>query len=172
MPYFALYSLQNTSSSPVDYSLKLFSPFISGGFTKFESKFPGVCEAGEEFDRPLLSLSGLAIQNDESEENSMFPHTQRPRGPLLEKTEIASPVEIIPNLFLGNVKDSCNYELLKKHRISYILNVTDNIPNAFQHMESFNYKKLPVEDNWKTNLSSLFPEAFSFIGKCPLFLLE
>ena len=32
-------------------------------------------------------------------------------------------------------------------------------------MDSFNYKKLPVEDNWKTNLSSLFPEAFSFIGK-------
>ena len=95
----------------------------------------------------------------------MFPNTPRPRGPLLENCESTSPVEIIPNLFLGNVKDSCHYELLKKHRISYILNVTDNIPNAFQHMDSFNYKKLPVEDNWKTNLSSLFPEAFSFIGK-------
>ena len=146
--------------------------YFTGGFTRFESKFPEACEAGEEFDRPLLSLSGLTIQKDESEENSMFSNTSRPRGPLLESCEGQSPVEIIPNLFLGNVKDSRNYELLKKHRISYILNVTDNIPNAFQHMDSFNYKKLPVEDNWKTNLASLFPEAFSFIGKCLLHFLK
>jgi dual specificity MAP kinase phosphatase len=73
--------------------------------------------------------------------------------------------EILPKLFLGGEKDASNLELLKKHKISYVLNVTHDRPNTFAHLENFTYKNLPVEDNCKANLTDLFPEAFTFIGR-------
>lgn len=88
-----------------------------------------------------------------------------PTTPDNKKRAKAELAEILPRLFLGGEKDASNLELLKKHNISHVLNVTHDRPNAFASVNDFTYKNLPVEDNWKANLIDLFPEAFSFIGK-------
>ena len=134
---------------------------LSGGFSKFEEKYPRFCEQGEEIERPLLSLSGLTIRDSDKD----LSLKSEPRSPHdHQETKVAVPVEILPHLYLGSEKDSSDLELLKRYGISYILNVTHDKPNSFEHIPGFKYKKLPVEDNWRANLSEMFPEAFEFIG--------
>lgn len=55
--------------------------------------------------------------------------------------------------------------MLSKYNIKYILNVTPNLPNMFEHEGDFKYKQIPISDHWSQNLSQFFPEAISFIGK-------
>ena len=87
------------------------------------------------------------------------------KEPCRYRPESSGPIEIIPHLFLGNKKDSVDRKCLEDHKIRYVLNVTHDLPNEFENEKSFNYLKLPVEDNWEGNLISLFPQAFAFIGK-------
>lgn len=77
----------------------------------------------------------------------------------------AFPVQILPYLYLGCAKDSTNLDVLGKYNIKYILNVTPNLPNMFEHDGEFKYKQIPISDHWSQNLSQFFPEAISFIGK-------
>lgn len=141
--------------------------YSTGGFTKFEEKCSTFCEAGEECGRPLLSLAGLTIQDSRKEQSTQ----QRtnlscnvPTTPDNKKRGKVEMVEILPRLFLGGEKEASNLDLLRKNKISHVLNVTHDRPNAFADVNDFTYKNLPVEDNWKANLADLFPEAFSFIG--------
>lgn len=84
-------------------------------------------------------------------------------------------MEILPYLYLGCAKDSTNLAVLGQYNIKYILNVTPNLPNMFEHDGHFRYKQIPISDHWSQNLSQFFPEAISFIGECigtmPLFYL-
>ena len=77
----------------------------------------------------------------------------------------ASPAEILPGLFLGCAKDAASQETLNRFNISYILNVTPNLPNVFEDSGAYKYKQIPITDHWSQNLSQFFPEAISFIGK-------
>ena len=77
----------------------------------------------------------------------------------------SGPAEILPGLFLGCAKDAASAETLAKYRISYILNVTPNLPNVFEADSSYTYKQIPITDHWSQNLSQFFPEAISFIGE-------
>lgn len=76
-----------------------------------------------------------------------------------------SPVEILPYLFLGCHKDAKNKDTLKANKITYVLNVTPNLPNVFEDDKDFHYKKIAISDHWSQNLSQFFPEAIAFIGK-------
>jgi len=140
---------------------------LEGGFSKFEEKCSSFCEAGEECGRPLLSLAGLTIQDTNEQPTQQRPNfsTNVPTTPDNKKRGKVDLVEILPRLFLGGEKEASNLDLLKKHKISHVLNVTHDRPNAFAHVTDFTYKNLPVEDNWKANLADLFPEAFSFIDE-------
>lgn len=117
-------------------------------------------------ERPLLSLSGLKIQDSEQDHRPL--RLEPPATPFMvtdhQESQTKVPVQILPHLYLGSEKDSSDLEILKKYGISYILNVTHDKPNSFEHLPGFKYKKLPVEDNWRANLSDMFPEAFQFIG--------
>ncbi|XP_061430215.1 LOW QUALITY PROTEIN: dual specificity protein phosphatase 6-like [Lethenteron reissneri] len=75
------------------------------------------------------------------------------------------PVEILPYLYLGCARDSTNLAALAEHGIRYILNVTPNVPNAFESRRDFVYKQIPVPDHWSQNLSQFFPEAIAFIDE-------
>jgi len=77
----------------------------------------------------------------------------------------SGPAEIIPGLFLGCAKDAASAETLRKCNITYILNVTPNLPNVFENDSTYKYKQIPITDHWSQNLSQFFPEAISFIGK-------
>ena len=115
-------------------------------------------------ERPLLSLSGLTIQDTEQDHHSVKLEPSTPQVADHQESRTKVPVQILPHLYLGSEKDSSDLEILKKYGISYILNVTHDKPNSFEHLPGFKYKKLPVEDNWRANLSDMFPEAFQFIG--------
>lgn len=118
-------------------------------------------------DRPILSLSGLTIQDSENNREPLKTEPSTPQVTDHQESRVKVPVQILPYLYLGSEKDSSDLDILTKYGISYVLNVTHDKPNSFEHLPGFKYKKLPVEDNWRANLSDLFPEAFDFIGMYP-----
>nr|CAB3240222.1 DUSP6.9 dual specificity phosphatase [Phallusia mammillata] len=75
------------------------------------------------------------------------------------------PAEILPGLFLGCAKDASNAEILARYNITYILNVTPNLPNVFEGDKRYKYKQIPITDHWSQNLSQFFPEAIQFIDE-------
>jgi len=108
-------------------------------------------DGGSESDR---ELPGSATESEGS------PGTGAGNG-----SQPAFPVQILPYLYLGCAKDSTNLDVLGQHNIKYILNVTPNLPNVFEHEGHFRYKQIPISDHWSQNLSQFFPEAISFIGE-------
>jgi len=80
-------------------------------------------------------------------------------------TSSAAPAEILPGLFLGCAKDAASEDVLSAHGITYILNVTPNLPNVFAHDPRYKYKQIPIIDHWNQNLSQFFPEAIQFIDE-------
>ncbi|KAG8002554.1 Dual specificity protein phosphatase 7 [Nibea albiflora] len=80
----------------------------------------------------------------------------------IPRNQPAFPVQILPYLYLGCEKDSSNLDVLGQYNIKYILNVTSNLPNVFEH-EGFKYKQIPISDHWSQNVSQFFPDAIAFI---------
>eukprot|EP00093_Oithona_nana_P007280 07280.XXX_238338_236262_1 [CDS] Oithona nana genome sequencing. len=72
--------------------------------------------------------------------------------------------QVLPHLYLGNMRDASNVAILGRLNIRYILNVTakpriDSLPAGFQ------YKHLEAADNGFQNLRQFFEEAFAFIDE-------
>lgn len=133
------------------------------------------CGEGNEVGKTLYSLSALKISdgNNNSESNSILPdYPQMKKEPCRYRPESAGPIEILPHLYLGNKKDSADRKCLETYHIRYVLNVTHDLPNEFEHEQDFSYMQLPVQDNWDGNLFSLFPQAFAFIGKMKFLVLQ
>uniref|UniRef100_H2ZA58 Protein-serine/threonine phosphatase n=1 Tax=Ciona savignyi TaxID=51511 RepID=H2ZA58_CIOSA len=78
---------------------------------------------------------------------------------------VSSPAEILPGLFLGCAKDASNADVLARHNITYILNVTPNLPNVFEKDGKYKYKQIPITDHWSQNLSQFFPDCIAFIDE-------
>ncbi|XP_064858184.1 dual specificity protein phosphatase 7-like [Oncorhynchus nerka] len=116
----------------------------------------------------VLGLGGLRISSDcsdgESSDREPVSATESEGSPL-PNNQPAFPVQILPYLYLGCAKDSTNLDILGKYNIKYILNVTPNLPNMFEHDGDFKYKQIPISDHWSQNLSQFFPEAISFIDE-------
>lgn len=147
---------------------------FAGGFNKFQAEYPEHCETNLDSSCPsssppvsVLGLSGLKISSDGSDgESDREPSSATESdGSPLPSNQPAFPVQILPYLYLGCAKDSTNLDVLGKYNIKYILNVTPNLPNMFEHDGEFKYKQIPISDHWSQNLSQFFPEAISFIGK-------
>ncbi|WKY05792.1 hypothetical protein Q1695_006195 [Nippostrongylus brasiliensis] len=73
------------------------------------------------------------------------------------------PVKILPHLLLGNYETASDADLLERNGARYIINVTSNLPNAFEDNPSYHYLRISVDDNSSHNLSQYFPEAIAFI---------
>uniref|UniRef100_A0A8C5CGZ9 protein-tyrosine-phosphatase n=1 Tax=Gadus morhua TaxID=8049 RepID=A0A8C5CGZ9_GADMO len=127
--------------------------YLHGGFVRFQTEYP------EHSPPPPLSVLGfgnLRISSDCSDgESDREPSsaTESEESPI-PGNQPAFPVQILPYLYLGCAKDSTNLDVLGQHNIKYILNVTPNLPNMFEH-----------EDHWSQNLAQFFPEAISFIDE-------
>merc|ERR1712012_110576 len=72
--------------------------------------------------------------------------------------------QVLPHLYLGNMRDASDVAILGRLNIRYILNVTakprtDPLPAGFQ------YKHLEAADNGFQNLRQFFEEAFAFIDE-------
>lgn len=112
-------------------------------------------------------MGGLRISSDCSDgESDREPSSATESdGSPIPNNQPAFPVQILPYLYLGCAKDSTNLDVLGKYGIKYILNVTPNLPNMFEHDGEFKYKQIPISDHWSQNLSQFFPEAIAFIGR-------
>ncbi|XP_068598655.1 dual specificity protein phosphatase 7 [Brachionichthys hirsutus] len=148
--------------------------YLEGGFNKFQSEYPEHCETNLDCSCPsssppasVLGLGGLRISSDCSDgESDREPGSAtESEGSPLPNNQPAFPVQILPYLYLGCAKDSANLDVLSKYNIKYILNVTPNLPNMFEHEGDFKYKQIPISDHWSQNLSQFFPEAISFIDE-------
>lgn len=70
------------------------------------------------------------------------------------------PAKVMPYVYLGNVDTAKDRELLKKHGISHIINVTNDLPNFFEDDPDFHYFRVPVDDTYAENLAQYFPGLF------------
>ena len=130
---------------------------LAGGFATFHETFPQLCVGLKDAEEStLVGLCNLQI-ND-----SPLPAEEDPPSP---NSSSPFPVEVLPQLFLGNASNSADYGCLFKNGIKYILNVTPNIPNTFENDSDFRYMQIPINDHWSQNLSAYFPEAIAFIGE-------
>jgi len=82
------------------------------------------------------------------------------------------PVEVLPYLYLGNARSSADLEALYRNGISYILNVTPDVPNSFATSDQFRYMQIPISDHWSQNMAAYFPDAIAFIGSFLVFFLS
>ncbi|VVC92345.1 unnamed protein product [Leptidea sinapis] len=130
---------------------------LEGDFAEFRRSYPEWCsEAGAQHlpHLPLMGLSDDPLSSGSSSECEDT-HTQAHQE---------FPVEILPNLYLGNSTNSEDCEALARHNIKYVLNVTPDLPNTFEAEGcGINYLKIPIADHWSQNLSVHFPQAIRFI---------
>lgn len=73
---------------------------------------------------------------------------------------------IKPWLLLGSQDAAHDLELLRKYKVTHILNVAYGVENAF--LTEFTYKTISILDVPETNILSYFPECFQFIEQAKL----
>jgi hypothetical protein len=73
------------------------------------------------------------------------------------RREVHFPAQVLTYVYLGNAETARNRELLKKHGISYVINVTSDLPNYFEDDGSLHYLRIPVDDTYAHNLAKFFP---------------
>lgn len=165
--------------------------YLQGGFSVFQEKYPKWCSSDRcmDTDGPLIGLQNLRISqtssvcihhmmgghcgsdtdsNSSSSEDfcdSCLDLSGDTIGTPPFEDPCPFPVEILPNLFLGNARNSADLEALKRHKIHYILNVTSDLPNIFNQDPKIHYLQIPISDHWSQNLASFFPEAIAFIDE-------
>ncbi|GAB6032282.1 Dual specificity protein phosphatase Mpk3 [Chamberlinius hualienensis] len=162
--------------------------YLQDGFVKFSENYPEWCngssENSMETEGNLIGLQNLRIHSAANPLIGQCGTQVNPTGLSSEdfcdscinlsgeasgtpcfEDPCPFPVEILPNLFLGNAKNSADMEALDKHKIRYILNVTSDLPNIFKHDPHIRYLQIPINDHWSQNLASFFPEAISFIDE-------
>ena len=69
-----------------------------------------------------------------------------------------------PYFFAGNERDAASKEILTKHKITHILNITAHLPLHWEG-EDILYRRLPASDSGCQNLKQYFADAIQFIGK-------
>ena len=72
--------------------------------------------------------------------------------------------KVLPHLFLGNMRDASDMDVLSRLNIRYILNVTAK-PPQYTIGPGFRYKHLEAADNGLQNIRQFFEEAFEFIDE-------
>lgn len=71
--------------------------------------------------------------------------------------------EIFPWLYLGNAKDSVNYDFLCQKNIRYILNTTKEVDSPESPLKGFHFLKLNLEDNSDAPIRQHFASTSQFI---------
>ncbi|CAG2161560.1 unnamed protein product [Oppiella nova] len=75
------------------------------------------------------------------------------------------PSPILPFLFLGNEKDATDCHCLEQLGITYVLNITSQMPDTYDQRPGLRYKQLLAVDSYHQNLKQYFEEAFDFIDE-------
>lgn len=73
--------------------------------------------------------------------------------------------KVLPDLYLGNIKDARDRELLAQHNITHILSIHDT---AAPVLEGMTYLCISASDHSKQNLIQYFKDSIAFIHECRL----
>ncbi|KAK7089373.1 hypothetical protein V1264_025065 [Littorina saxatilis] len=118
---------------------------LQGGMKQFEAEYPELCWSS----RPQLEVPGRLLCS--------------PTNDTIEpEIETATASQILPFLYLGNERDAADLERLRRHNITYVLNVTAHVPQHWQ-AHGIRYKRIPASDSAQQNLKQYFEEALEFI---------
>ncbi|KFO27939.1 dual specificity protein phosphatase 19 [Fukomys damarensis] len=71
-----------------------------------------------------------------------------------------------PWLLLGSQDAAHDLDVLKKHKVTHILNVAYGVENAFP--DEFTYKNISILDLPETSILSYFPECFEFVEQAKM----
>lgn len=117
---------------------------LQSPFDDFHKQYSHLCENGVTVNRD--SLPFIAPLTCQSIDIDMFEMS-----------------EILPGLYLGNARDAEDKNLLEKHQIQTIFNVSNTIPCHFAGDKSFEYHQLPCEDSNNQSIMEYFDETFTII---------
>jgi dual specificity MAP kinase phosphatase len=141
---------------------------FTGGLKEFVQKHKNLCES-----------MCHAPKREHTEYETLVGATRKlsTEGPIEKQCNggVASgpPVsEIIPRLFIGNKISASDESLINKLDIKYILNVTKDHPNYFQHRSDLIYKQISVNDSSQEDIGMHFEDALKFIGENQITLLS
>ncbi|GFT85103.1 dual specificity protein phosphatase 6 [Nephila pilipes] len=127
---------------------------LVGGYADFKEHHPNRCGIEPETAvRNPKAPPNLNIKNPSADDSKKIP-----KQPF--------PVQVIPYLYLGDAEASKNLDAIKELNITYIMNVTANLPNVFEDKGlGIIYKRIPVNDSPTESIDKYFSEAAAFIGK-------
>jgi dual specificity MAP kinase phosphatase len=130
--------------------------YLHGGFQSFIQKFPQFC---------INKLDGVRMPNPCQFSLSLpRPNLTPPEN--LDKP-CTEPVEIFDNfLFVGDQEIASNLDILRRFRLTFILNTAKECPNFFEDKPEFRYLRLDLQDCATQNLDmDLFERSFQFIDE-------
>lgn len=118
---------------------------LQGGMKQFEAEYPDLCWSS----RRQLEIPGRLLCSPTND-------TVEP------EIETATVSQVLPFLYLGNERDAAELERLRRHNITYVLNVTAHVPQ-YWHAHGIRYKRIPASDSAQQNLKQYFEEAIEYI---------
>ncbi|KAI6234615.1 hypothetical protein M3Y99_00780400 [Aphelenchoides fujianensis] len=125
-------------------------------FAEFAARYPELLLGKDQENEVPAPSNGLNFDLHEDEDT--FDYKSR--------HAVEFPALILKDVYLGNYETAKNYEILKSRGISYVINVTPNLPNVFEAYPHMNYLRIPVDDSCHAyTLPDYFPAAIAFIKK-------
>lgn len=120
--------------------------FVVGGFKAIVADAPGIVETSDNPRPNILSRH--------------FKNPRNPDDPIIPKMESM----IRKNLFIGSGANAHDPVVIKKYRITAIVNCTKKIPNVFEK-SGVKYMRVSVKDTWRQPISDDFGSTHDFIDQ-------
>lgn len=86
---------------------------------------------------------------------------------MLDDMRTSEPSNIEARLLLGNAASAANLSVLRRHRVTHVVNATANLPNHFESMEGAgapSYLRVPVDDSLEADLLKHLDAAVAWIA--------
>jgi len=129
---------------------------LIGGLRSFQAIKAGLCEDYLMRSPASLNIPGLPAPPSPSD----IPH--------IKDIENHPASQLTPFLFLGNMKDASDSQVLARLGVDHVLNVTAATQTGYKTTQGIRYKQLIAQDNGYQNLKQYFDEAFEFIDSARL----
>ena len=85
---------------------------------------------------------------------------------MLHDMQTSEPSSIESRLLLGNAASAANLNVLRRHRVTHVLNATADLPNHFESIDGDAplYLRVPVDDSLKADLLKHLDAAVAWIA--------
>lgn len=93
--------------------------------------------------------------------NFNTPLDVKPESPLFKQGGYSQPIMILPGIYLGDINNANNIEILSKCNIGYVINVAKELNNVYEKT-SIKTIKLPWDHN-QEDIMVNFDSAFDFV---------